>query len=343
MKYVILFLFCLTLQLQASNPKFADRWVYKGVVINDPNYNVYGASPIWGEDGRVHLFAARWHVRMPFDIGWRAIGEICHYVADNPEGPFTFVDVIARGSEGNQWDKCGLCNPTVHKVGDKYVLFYTSNDGYTQPPHPANQKIGMLIADKLDGPWKRVGKDGCILRPSNNPSHWTYNSWNGVNNPAFLINPKGGYLLYFKSSNQNHIATYGVALAENLEGPYVIYPEPITHNNLTIEDGYSFMYDGKICLLTTDNHGIMERGGGILWKSEDGIHFNDKELGFHIFKHYLTSEQYKDEYHVYGNLCKLERPQVLMKDGIPLFLYAPTGTNINGGKHTVPYVLKFDK
>lgn len=318
----------------------ADHWKYIGVAINEPGYHVYGSSPIIDEQGNIHLFSSRWKIENTFDPGWRSHSEIAHYVASNPEGPFHFKETVLRGSGENTWDKYGAHNPTIHKVGSKYVLLYIANDNFKQPVHPKNQKIGMMIADSLDGPWKKVGKDGCILRPSTNPKHWTYKAWNGVNNPALLQHPNGGYLLYFKSS-RNGIATMGVAFAEHIEGPYVMYPDPVTNNQKIIEDGYAFIYENKICLLTCDNHGIIEQGGGILWKSDDGVHFDENEQGFYLFKRYLRPEQYKNERHIYGNLRKLERPQLLMKDGKPWYLYAPTGTNINGGANVVPYILKY--
>lgn len=337
--FILLFLYSNIYAIAQINC-FGDHFKYKDIAINDSLYHIFGTSPIIGNDGKVHLFAARWSIRMPFDIGWRAIGEICHYVGNSPEGPFDFVSVVAKGTGLDTWDKCGLCNPTVHKVDDKYILLYTSNNNYSQPHHPKNQMIGMLIADNLYGPWKRVGKNGCILKPSSDPKHWTYNSWNGVNNPAFIQHPNGEYLLYFKSSI-NGKATYGVASSKKIEGPYIMYPKPVTNNSMVIEDGYAFIYDEKICLLTTDNHGIIEKGGGILWKSDDGIQFNEKERGYYLFKRYLNVDEYKNERHIYGNMRKLERPQILMIEGKPTYMYAPSGTNIKGERHIVPYIFEF--
>ncbi len=138
----------------------------------------------------------------------------------------------------------------------------------------------------------------------------------------------------------------GLAVAENLEGPYVQMPFPVTTNDQNIEDGYAFMYNGKFALLTTDNHGIIEEGGGILWTSEDGIHFNHYEKGFHRINDYTDVDMNKVAVH-YGpkkrNYAKFERPQVLFKDDIPQYLYLPSGTNIYGGNCTVSYVLKFQK
>lgn len=59
-------------------------------------------------------------------------------------------------------------------------------------------------------------------------------------------------------------------------------PFPVTKNSVGIEDEYAFLYENMICLLTTDNHGILEEGGGILWKSDDGVSFGEKELRFKL-------------------------------------------------------------
>lgn len=318
---------------------FADKWKYGGIAIEEPGYHLWGSSPIWGEDGKVHIFTTRWRIEHQFDPGWRSHSEIAHYVADRPEGPFRFVDIVLQGTGKDTWDKCGIHNPAIHKVGNQYVLLYISNNDYHQPPHPANQRIGMLIADNLYGPWQKVGKDGCILSPSDNPNHWTHQAANGVVNPALLQHPKGGFLLYFKSNKSQ----MGVAFAEKIEGPYVMYPEPVTKNNKAIEDGYAFIYNDKICLLTTDNHGILEAGGGILWKSDNGLDFTEYEPGFHRFDKYLPAGALDHAKQLYGAYPKFERPQVLMKDGKPAYLYVPSGANIKGGKETMVHVLRFEE
>jgi hypothetical protein len=181
--------------------------------------------------------------------------------------------------------------------------------------------------------------DGVILEPSQNEDYWNYKASNGVNNPAFLQHPNGGYFLYFKSER----ARMGLAVAENLEGPYVQLPFPVTANDRTIEDGYAFLYNGKFALLTTDNHGIIEAGGGILWTSEDGIHFNTYEKGFHRINQYANIDMKQVAVH-YGpqgrDYAKFERPQLLLKEGRPSFMYVPSGTNIYGGNCTVSLCAK---
>ena len=121
-------------------------------------------------------------------------------------------------------------------------------------------------------------------------------------------------------------------------------PFPVTSNDRNIEDGYAFRYNDKFALLTTDNHGMIEEGGGILWTSEDGIHFDQYEKGFHRINTYTSIDMDKVAVH-YGptgrTYAKFERPQILIIDGQPAYLYVPSGTNIYGGECTLSYVLKF--
>lgn len=329
---------------QTSTPQaiksFADHWQFLGVAIDEPDYMTWGASPIVGDDGKIHLFTERWPKQFKVDPGWRSHSQVAHYVADKPEGPFRFSDIALTGTGENTWDKYATSNPTIHKVGNDYVLFYIGNDNPKMPPHPANQNIGMAISKSLYGPWKRVGTDGKILSTPSDSLYWNYNASNGVNNPAFIQHPKGGYFLYFKSAK----AKMGVAIAQNLEGPYVQLPFPVTSNETSIEDGYAFSYNGKIAIITTDNHGIIQEGGGILWTSDDGIKFSSREKGFHRLSDYTKVDLQKSAV-LYGSqgrrYAKFERPQLLMMNGKPSYLYVASGTNIAGQDHTVNYILKY--
>ena len=109
-----------------------------------------------------------------------------------------------------------------------------------------------------------------------------------------------------------------------------------------IEDGYAFQFGDKMYLLTTDNHGIFVRGGGILWESENGIEFGNPTVGYELVAKYFEYDK-SNVRHYYGpQEIKFERPQVLVKDGKPIYLFAPSGHNIFGGEATVSYVLKIN-
>lgn len=323
-----------------ADSSFADHWKFIGISIQEPGYNIWGASPVMDENGRVHLFATR------FKIGadWRTM-EIAHYVADSPEGPFRFSDVAIKGTGKGTWDKYGSTNPTIHKIGNEYVLIYIGSGDryYHDPPRSSNQSIGMAISKSLNGPWEKVNGNGRILTPPDAPGYWNYQSGCGVNNPAFLPY-KGGFYLYFKTMNTHNKITYGLAVSEQLTGPYVQIPFPPINNKLIIEDGYAFIYNGKVSLLTTDNEGIFEYGGGILWQSSDGgITFDHSEPGFTLLGKYVDTTKARPHWgwHSRKPEMKFERPQVLMQNGNPAYLYVASSCNISGGNGTVNYVLKF--
>ena len=326
-------------EIAEQKEKFADKWQYIGIAVEEPGYTVWGTSPIVDDDGKIHLFVARWPAELKVDPGWRSHSEIAHYVGTSPEGPFHFSDIALKGSGLETWDRFGAHNPAIHKVGDRYVLLYIGNDNPAQPPHPANQNIGMAISKSLYGPWQKVNEDGLVLAPPGDDKYWNYQASNGVNNPALLQHPGGGFFLYFKSEG----GKMGLAIARQIEGPYVQLPFPVTSNKQAVEDGYAFLYQGKVCLLTTDNHGLIEKGGGLLWKSDDGMRFDEVEQGFYPAVKYLGKDKLKNaSKHYGGDIIKFERPQVLMLKGVPAYLYAPSGYHFFGKESTASYVLKFN-
>ena len=108
----------------------------------------------------------------------------------------------------------------------------------------------------------------------------------------------------------------------------------------------STKWNGKICLLTTDNHGKVTGiyGGGALWVSEDGMKFNPAwtQLGYDRIPAYYKEYDAQKVRRVYGRAAKLERPKVLMIDNQPAYLYAPSGWAVHGGSRTVSYVLRIN-
>ncbi len=315
---------------------------WKGIAISDPDYSIWGCAPIQGEDGKTHLYVARWPEKN-VSPAWRKSSEIAHYVADNPEGPFVFSDIVLQGTGQDTWDKYAPHNPEIKKVGDKYVLLYIGNTDYRQPQHGPSQTIGMAIATSPYGPWRKVGKDGQILN-ANDSDKWNYQSKCGVVNPAFL-EFNGRFYLYFKTMNEEGLK-YGLAIADELEGPYTIMDKPVASNKGTLEDGTVFYYKNHVYLLTTDNHGNNTgiRGGGTLWKSKDGISFRleDARVGYKVLADYYKDYDSAKVVKIYGGDPKLERPKVLMIDGKPAYLYGPGGWNFFGGDRTVSHVLKIN-
>jgi hypothetical protein len=323
---------------ESGQTSFADRWEYIGSAVSEPGQVVWGTSPVIGEDGKTHLYAARWPGSR-VEPGLRSHSEIAHYVGNGPEGPFVFSDIALKGSGKDTWDRYGMHNPTIHRINDQYVLLYIANDNYQQPPHPSNQKIGMALSNTPYGPCNKVHGHGLLLEVPNNPRYWNFYASNGMNNPALLEHPNGRFYHYFKSEK----ARMGLAVSDKLTGPYVQMPFPLTKNEQAIEDGNAFRMGDRFCLLTTDNHGLVEKGGGIRWQSIDGINFEQKEQGFYPAEGYLGKEKLANAINRYaGELIKFERHQLLMEHGKPRYLYVTSGYPWFGGEAPVSYSFKYN-
>lgn len=326
----------------------SNHFNFIGEAINEPGYDIWGSSPIRDKNGSIHIFCARWPSSIPFWEGWRNNSEIAHYISNQPEGPFRLVKVIGKGKGEGYWNAKGFHNPNIKKIDGKYVLVYIANDG-SPKPGPI-QRIGMLVSESLDGPWQEIpNKKEPLLSAPSDSSKWCYKSGCGVTNPTLLKHPDGRYFLYFKSMSGPRPAgklKMGLAIADKLEGPYIIQSEPATNNELIIEDGYAFIWRDHICLMTTDNQGILENGGGLLWVSKDGLKFDKQPLsGFHHFGNYYLKGNIPPNANVrYTNQIKFERPQLLFDDdgGID-YMYCPCPVALDGSDGTNCYVLKFRK
>jgi len=335
-------------QKNESKP-FASRLKWTGAKLEDKNYSIWGSSPIIGDDGKVHVFSARWP-EYNVDPAWRKSSEIAHYVADSPEGPFTFSDVAIKGTgiEGD-WNRYAPHNPEIKKIGDYYAITFVANSDYHQPPHPANQKVGLVYSKSLYGPWEKAGKDGMIVEVSSNPNHWTYGSGLGVDNPC-LNEVDGKPVVYFKnrkSKNGKSYSKYGYATAEKIEGPYTMSDNPITNNESYLEDATAFTWNNNYYLLTTDNHGTVTgvNGGGILWSSNNWNKFqmDNIQLAYNTIPCYFKDYDRDRVKKIYGNKPKFERPKILMINNEPAYLFAPSGWNVEGGNRSVCYIMKIEK
>ncbi|ADE53637.1 glycoside hydrolase family protein [Coraliomargarita akajimensis] len=295
-----------------------------GRILEDLEYNVWGTSPIYGPDGKVHVFYSRWKNEAEH-IGWLSCCEIAHAVADNVAGPYETVDVAITGRGGDWWDSMTCHNPTIHKVGEKYALFYMGNsDG-----HQRTKRVGVATSDSLYGPWERC--DQPIIEPDPDP-----NAWNSMitSNPALLQHPNGELWLYYKSwctkdwdkdiatdDWRNTHRTYGVAIAKDLNGPWEKRPggplinlrEKVT--DAQCEDAYAWHEDGKFKLIMRDM-GYWNHEYGLYFESDDGLDWGEPQVA------YWDTWGYFDEPKTgaWGE-GRFERPQLLMRDGKPEYMF----------------------
>ena len=315
--------------------------VSKGFVLGEADWHIWCNAPILDDRGKLHIFVSRWPVKDTFGLGWHTSCEIAHYTSDKPEGPYTYVSTVLKGSGiDGSWRKHGTHNVTVVRLPDhRYAMFFIANSNGTVG-FPANQKIGMMLASSLDGPWKFAGQDGLVLDAPTDPAIWSYGSAVGVNNPTLLPMPDGRFLLYYKAMKpgKGEVRRMGVAIADKAEGPYRFEKESLTTNEGTIEDGFAFHLNGEVCLLVTDCHGP-DAGGGMIYHAQDGIHFDQKPVrAYEAVDHYL--KRWPKPVKAWRPWV-LERPALLLdQSGTPTHLFAPCGTPPEGKQGTATFLFE---
>ena len=295
------------------------------------DWYVWGTSPIEGPDGKVHVFFSRWPARRRMG-GWISSSEIAHAVADSPEGTFESIETVLSPRGEGFWDATTCHNPHIQKVDGKYCLFYMGNSN----KKTNTKRIGLAVTDSLSGPWKRM--DRPLIEPGGK------DVWDNhcTSNPSFIKHPNGQYWIYYKSWNSSDYYNsshptirgnrkYGLAIADKLEGPYIKYKDnPIIDysglgDNRQLEDAYVFIEDGKFKMIARDM-GIFNHEVGLYLESDDGIKWSDPKIAYFPVSHYVEEPPAPDHLKKYG---RLERPQILMKNGKPAYLF----TASQGGKY----------
>lgn len=289
-----------------------------------PDHWVWCGSPIRGEDGRYHLFASRWPREYPFFLGYVTNSEVVRAVSDSPAGPYELAEVVlpARGRE--HWDGMMTHNPTIHRYGSQYLLFYI---GATyQGPKPTadelwrgergatnecynNIRIGLATAPSLAGPWTRRPEP--VLRPR--PGKW---DGTVVTNPAPCVLDDGGLMMLYRSNTPDGLRL-GAAVADNPDAPFErLADEPVLASNKQsyVEDPYLWQEDGRLHLLAKDWTGGFtgEKGAGCYSSSADGVSWPRP------IKAYSRTVRWNDG--STSTLGAAERPQLLLQDGLPTHL-----------------------
>ena len=338
----------------------------------------WGASVQEGDDGKYHMIYCRWPKDYPFGTGWLIDAELCYAVADQPEGPFSYVSTILQGrkaeSDFHAWDGASVYNPHLKKFNGKYYLYYTGTyDPYNKGKSTdrevlvRHQRIGVIefdsVEDLVNGKFHRSDKP--LLSPLssfgyNVPEKEQFGDENNpsvanivVVNPSVEKRPDGKYILVFKSwqNKKNFSPIHGVAIADSPTGPFKVNPDPILI--VKKEDGSIAMAEdpfiwynkprNSFFALVRDFKGDITGYGHsmALFRSNDGINWQTAE-------NVLASDlNIKWENGMIDQVARLERPQLLLDiDGEPLVLYCacaiepPTDEKTNTFNIQIPLKLK---
>jgi len=295
-----------------------------GRILETPGYFVWCVAPIYDSQGKVHVFYSRWPAKLGMG-GWLKGCEIAHAIADKPEGPYHYLETVLAPRPGF-WDATTCHNPHIQYVDGTYCLFYMGNsNGKTN-----TKRIGLATSKSLYGPWIRSEKP---LLEAGSKGAWDDHC---TTNPSFLKDPDNMYRLYYKSWNDSDYVNstgsirgnrqYGMALSENLTGPYERFDgNPVLDlsgfgDNKQVEDAYIW-YDGKGYKMLMRDMGFFNHTVGLYFESEDGIQWGKPQIAWWGLDQYLKEAPAPAQLKRYG---RLERPQLLFKDGHPAYLFNAT-------------------
>ena len=211
------------------------------IFAND-GYFVWGGSTIKGDDGKYHMFYARWNGGFG---NWTHKSEICYAVSDSAFGPFKYVKTILNGSgDKDRWDYVNAHNPTIKKFGDTYYLYYIA----TQPPVGSETKYRVLIDHQSIGYIKAKsieelvsGNTNKLAKPLLAPDN--IKTFRRTVNPSVTKGPNNEYFMAFKSTAKRGGFVHWLAKAASPEGPFKIVGKMLDHH-LGAEDPYLW-YDFK--------------------------------------------------------------------------------------------------
>ncbi|MGS2722622.1 glycoside hydrolase family protein [Porticoccus sp. GXU_MW_L64] len=295
-------------------------------IFHDDNYYNWGSSIIKGEDGKYHLFYAQ--MSKAEELGfytWLTDGVISHAVADNPAGPYTHKKIVLAGRGPGHWDAHTAHNPRIKYFDGKYYLYYMSTnlggqtlseDEFQQARHEnyrtnrfrrlvrENQRVGVAVADSLDGPWQRF--DHPIVEPAGPITQITCN-------PAIAQRPDSTYVMLVRGDKPNQeklVRSQAVATAPSPTGPWTIQDKAAV-GELNSEDP-AIWYDEKRGRFYGIYHAFGYMG---LITSEDGLSWENA-------RHYKVigkSHRHKDGVRT---VSRFERPFIYVENGEPKVMTA---------------------
>lgn len=301
----------------------------------DPGYFVWCGSVSKGDNGKFYMMYSRWPLTDGFE-SWPITSEIAVAVSDNPEGPFKHIKVAlpARGTQ--YWDGSATHNPTITKYKGKFYLFYIgtscnalikNHESYTHNwwLYRNTQRIGVAVADKPDGEWKRLDKP--VLSVSQDST--AYDALM-VSNPAATFDKNGRVTLLYKQVCKNGKINggqvrFGVAFANSPFGPFKKHDKPIFEIKdggkdwMVAEDPFVWFQKGTYLAIVRDVVGKFtgDSGAWALMVSKNGTVWQPAKHPKVVGSTFYWEGGVASE-------SKLERPCLLLENGIPKYLYGAT-------------------
>lgn len=317
--------------------KFGYKTGKSFVAMREDGYYVWDCSVIRA-GGKYHMFSSRWKKEYGFGWNWLFNSEIARFVADRPEGPYEFANVVLPRRGRRFFDGMNTHNTCIKEYNGKFYLYYMGTTYGGDIPTGAEgispayaeetwnrKRIGLAVADDIEGEFVR--RDVPLLEPRD------CGCWDCTvtTNPSVAILPDGKtYMIYKSRSAVGKPLKLGIAVADKPDGEFRrLSDRPIfdfKDENVHVEDPFLW-YDEKkkkFCLLAKDDakngaYGVTgEWGSGFYAESEDCVNFT---IGEKVYSR--TLEWSDGRITTQGNL---ERPSLLFDEkGNPTHLFCASG------------------
>ena len=264
-------------------------------VYSQPGWCTWCPTPTRLPDGRFALVHSRWPEKCGFE-SWCMKSEIALAVADSALGPYRFVGTLLGGAgTADAWDRDVTHNPYLFCHGGKCYLYYMGTRGTDGDRRSflSSQRIGVAVADKAEGPWRRAEKPVFPEDPRRAM----------CSNPSVCAMPDGRILMVYKwmvapwsTRPEVHL---GAAIAPRPEGPFEIVNEnvfPAPGVRFAGEDPCLWTEGNTVVCVIHDmgtNYSPYSRAL-VRFESEDGVRWTNRGA--------LLAR---------GDIHRLERPYVL--------------------------------
>ncbi|WP_282036422.1 family 43 glycosylhydrolase [Saccharicrinis aurantiacus] len=319
----------------------------KANIIQEEDYNVWGTNILKGKDGKYHAIYSRW-LKSRGHHGWVTHSEIAHAVSDNLTGPYKFKNLVLPPRGNQYWDGDCTHNPHVIEYKGKYYLYHMGNRGsgyWDKTPDDRmpsiendqewwinrnNQRIGLAVADDLNGEWKRFDKP--LIDVTGDRMMTSTPTVTRRNDGVFLMaykyvepHPK------FKNGKVVHVT----ATSRSPLGPFTDTGEPFIEKpkaSFAIDDHVEWIYNGNYYCLAKDSRGV--------WSDyPDGstMLFEGSDMGFDWkpAKNFLVIKAGEIKW-TDGTVTKTERtadmPKFYMENGMPkalIIAILPKGSEVS--------------
>ncbi|TYA71754.1 glycoside hydrolase family protein [Seonamhaeicola marinus] len=322
----------------------------------DPNYHIWGASVVKGYDGKYHMYYSRWKYELGH-MAWVTDSEIAYAISETPDGPYRHKNVALPARGNRYWDGTTTHNPTIIKKEGLYYLYYMGTTSSVKAKQPTsmqqkdwwkyrnNQRIGVAWSVSPEGPWSRLDKPIIDTSEDLKASDALITS-----NPAINIGPDGNIFAIYKAVGKQEgwqpvdmktddsykvskgdRVRYMQAFAEHPLGPFKKREGTIfelkSHENshMIAEDPYVWSQNGLYYALVTDIKGLFtgDNGAIALMESTNGLDWKKSKHALVVPSKILKEDGSTTDY-------KIERPQLLIEDGKPTYIFGALGITVNG-------------